>query len=275
MFLDAKHPKSGANTPPNPPRQPKPTLTTGNFFRTVVNLVNSLPSVVRAWPLQRPKTSAAMRERTFLGVTSVNETRYCKWAHTHWAMDQGVTLQEINQILSFQTEPLESKTPADAAAILFGQHYAQHHNRIDPESLENLSKYYSDSQVDEVLAFVHFITFTNLLGNTADAFFSLFRKNGYTPNYFAGVLGAITAPAALLILLVGKFDQKVSIDKLSPWCQHFQAFSPNLHTGETIIMNTTLSMSSPSEGSTQPADDSNPKIDESTPPNHSKKRDSY
>jgi alkylhydroperoxidase family enzyme len=228
---DDPHPKSGASAPAKPPRQPKPTLTPRNFLGTVANFVTSLPAVVRAWQLRSPKTSAALREKVWLGVTSVNEARYCKWAHTHWAMDQGVALEEVNQILGFQIEPLEAKNPAEAAAILFGQHYARHLDQLDPESIENLHKYYSDAQVDEILAFVHFITFTNLLGNTADAFFSLFRRDGYTPTFFEGVVGAATAPAALLILLVGKFDRKMGIDKLSPWRRHRQAVSPNLHSG--------------------------------------------
>ncbi len=213
---DVPHPKSGASAPPKI-RKTKRTLTPRNFFRAVANFVTSLPVVVRAWPLRSPKTSAALREKVWLGVTSVNEARYCKWAHTHWAMDQGVPLEEVNQILGFQVKPLEGKNPAEAAAILFGQHYAQHLDQIDLESIENLRKYYSDAQVDEVLAFVRFITFTNLLGNTADAFFSLFRRNGYTPSFFVGVVGAAAAPVALLILLVAKFDRKMGVDKLSPW----------------------------------------------------------
>jgi len=168
-----------------------------------------------------------LREKVWLGVTSVNEARYCKWAHTHWAMDQGVTLEEVNQILGFQIEPLEAKNPAEAAAILFAQRYPKQLDKFDPELIENLRKHYSDAQVNELLAFVRFITFTNLLGNTADAFFSLFRRSGYTPTFFEGVVGAATAPAALLILLVAKFDRQMGIDKLSPWRRHRQDASPD------------------------------------------------
>jgi AhpD family alkylhydroperoxidase len=224
---DDPHPKSGASAPSEQPSQPKRTLTAANFFKTTGNFVTSLPAVIRGWPLRSPKTSAALREKVWLGVTSVNDCRYCKWAHTHWAMDQGVTLEEVNQILDFQIEPLAAKNPAEAAAILFAQHYAEHLDKFDPESIENLRKYYSDPQVNEILAFVRFITFTNLLGNTADAFFSLFRKYGYTPGFFAGVVGAATAPAALLILLVAMFDRQIGMDKLSPWRRHRQDASPN------------------------------------------------
>ena len=225
MPADDPHPNSGASAPRKPVRQTKRTLTAANFFKTTANFVTSLPVLLRA--LRRPRTSAALREKTFLGVTSVNEARYCKWAHTHWAMDQSVTLEEVNQILGFQIEPLAAKNSAEAAAVLFGQRYAEHLDQIDPESIETLRKYYSDAQVAEVLAYVRFITFTNLLGNTADAFFSLFRRYGYVPSFFAGVVGAAAAPAALLILLAAKFDRKMSIDKLSPWRRRRQDASPN------------------------------------------------
>ena len=78
--------------------QPKRTLTPDNFLETVTNLVTSLPVLLPAFV--SPSTSAALREKVFLGVTSINDCRYCKWLHTRWSMDQGVTLEEVKQILA-------------------------------------------------------------------------------------------------------------------------------------------------------------------------------
>ena len=105
-----------------------------------------------------------------LGVTSITDCRYCQWGHTHWAMAHGVPLEEVNQILGQQIESLEAKNPAEAAAILFAQHYAENLDRFDPESIENLRKHYSDAQVAEILAYVRAITLGSLTGNTVDAF---------------------------------------------------------------------------------------------------------
>ena len=52
-------------------RQPKRTLTPDNFLETVTNLVTSLPVLLPAFV--SPSTSAALREKVFLGVTSINE----------------------------------------------------------------------------------------------------------------------------------------------------------------------------------------------------------
>jgi AhpD family alkylhydroperoxidase len=151
----------------------KRTLTPGNTFQTVANVVASGPVLLAA--LVRPKTSAALREKVMLGVTSVTDCRYCQWGHTHWAMAQGVPLEEVNQILGHQIESLKAKNPAEAAAILFAQHYAENLDRFDPESIENLRKYYSDAQVAEILAYVRVITLGSLTGNTVDAFLGRFR----------------------------------------------------------------------------------------------------
>ena len=186
--------------------EPKRTLTPDNFFATVANLVTSVPALVPAF--LGPKTSAALREKIFLGVTSVNECRYCKWLHTHWSMYEGVPLEEVDQILRFQMSALEAKSPAEAAAILFGRHYAEHLDQVVPESMDRLREHYSEAQVDEVLACVRFITFANLFGNTADAFLG---------RAFEAVVGAAATPLALLMLLMAKFDRQIGIDDLSPW----------------------------------------------------------
>lgn len=152
----------------------KRTLTRGDFFRTVAGAAISTPVLIAA--LFRPKTSAALREKVMLGVASVTDCRYCQWGHTHWAMAHGVSLEEVNQILGQQIEALQAKDPAEAAAILFAQHYAEELDRFDPESIENLRKYYSDAQVAEILAYVRAITLGSLTGNTIDAFLDRFRK---------------------------------------------------------------------------------------------------
>jgi hypothetical protein len=86
-----------------------------------------------------------------------------------------VPLEEVNQILRQQIESLEAKNPAEAAAILFAQHYAENLDRFDPASLGNLRRYYSEAQVAEILAYVRAITFGSLTGNTVDAILGRFR----------------------------------------------------------------------------------------------------
>ncbi len=159
-------------------RKMKRTLTPGNFWRTVAGAVAAGPVLLTA--LIRPKTSAALREKVLLGVTSVNDCRYCQWGHTHWARAHGVPLAEVNQILAQQIESLEAKNPAEAAAILFAQHYAESLDRFDQESIDNLRRHFSDAQVAEIIAYVRAITLGNLTGNTLDVILDRFRGAGRT-----------------------------------------------------------------------------------------------
>jgi AhpD family alkylhydroperoxidase len=152
----------------------KRTLTRGNFLPTIGRVIASGPVLLAA--LVRPKTSAALREKVMLGVISITDCRYCQWGHTHWALANGVPLEEVNQILAQQVEPLRAKDPAEAAAILFAQHYAEQLEHFEPESIEGLRKYYSAAQVAEILAYVRMITLGSLTGNTVDAFLSRFSK---------------------------------------------------------------------------------------------------
>ncbi len=204
----------------------KRTLTPDNLFRTVANFVTSIPVLVRA--LRSPKTSAALREKVVLGVTSINDCRYCEWGHTHWAMAHGVPLEEVNQILGLQIESLEAKNPAEAAAILFAQHYAEQLDQFDPESIENLRKYYSDVQVTEILAYVRAITLTNLSGNTVDAFLDRFRSHGQPISFFQGVVGAALSPVLLTVILLAKIERKLGIAEMrSRWHRPRQDGPPN------------------------------------------------
>lgn len=148
--------------------------------QTSLGLLISTPVMLRA--LIRPKISAALREKLFLAVSAINECRLCKWGHTHWAIAKGVPLEEVNQILGLQTESLAANNPSEASAILFAQHYAEQLGKVDPESIENVSKYYSKVEVAEILAYVRFIMLTNLTGNTLDSLWtgvrSLSKRSG-------------------------------------------------------------------------------------------------
>ena len=95
-------------------------------------------------------------------------------------------MEEVNQILGHQIGSLEAKNPAEAAAILFAQHYAENLDQFDKESIENLHRYYSDAQVAEILAYIRAITLGSLTGNTVDALLGRFRHFcGFYPPFLA------------------------------------------------------------------------------------------
>ncbi len=154
-------------------RKAKRTLDFDSLFTLLAAVLASSPVLLTA--LFRPRTSAALREKVMLGATSVTDCRYCAWGHGHWAMANGVSLDEVNQILGQQTASLQAKAPAEAAAILFAQHYAEHLEQFDPAAIDNLRLHYSDAQAAEILAYVRTITLGGLAGNTLDALLDRLR----------------------------------------------------------------------------------------------------
>ena len=152
-------------------RVPSPGVKRGldraNAWHVFVLAVSSLPILIRG--LIRPTIPRALREKLILEVTSVNECTYCQWGHTYLAVAQGVPLAEINQIFSSQNEALTARDAAEAAAILFAQHYAERLEEYDPEAMEDLRRYYTPRQTTEILAYLRAITLGNLTGNTLDA----------------------------------------------------------------------------------------------------------
>jgi hypothetical protein len=131
-------------------------------------------------------------------------------------MANGVPLEEVNQILGLQIDALEARNPAEAAAILFAQHYAESVDRLDPDSLENLRRFYSETQAAEILAYVRAITLGSLTGNTVDAFLDRVRGRGHGDRrgfivVFEGIVTLVAAPFVLAIALLAKFDRRGSV----------------------------------------------------------------
>jgi len=203
--------EAGASAPSQKPAKAKRTFTPANFLKTVGNVVISFPAIIGS--VFRPKTSKAVREKVMLGVTAINDCRYCAWGHSHWAAAQGIPLEEVNQILSSQVGSLKASDPAEAAAILFGQHYAEQLDEMDPESVKNLRNHFSQAQVQEILGHVYLMTFTNLSGNTVDVLLERIRGTGRPITVFEGVVGAALAPILFVLVLFVKLQKLVGTDR--------------------------------------------------------------
>jgi alkylhydroperoxidase family enzyme len=187
------------------------TLTPDNIVRTVANLAIAFPIIVRS--VFRPKTSKSLREKLMLGVTAINDARFCKWGHTHWAFSQGVSLEEVNQILGNTDDALAGCEPAEVAAIRFGQRYAMDLHNVDLDLAKDLREFYDQAQIRELLGFVFFITFTNLSGNTVDLVLDRIRGRGRPLTVFEGVVGTLLAPILLILVLLVKTGKLFGVDK--------------------------------------------------------------
>lgn len=62
-----------------------------------------------------------LTERIMLAVTEVNGCEVCSYSHTKMALEQGMSNEEIQMLLTGNTESIPGE---EAIAIFFAQHYA-------------------------------------------------------------------------------------------------------------------------------------------------------
>jgi AhpD family alkylhydroperoxidase len=169
----------------------KRTFTMGLMLRSFGTFVLYMP--VRWLALVRPATSRALREKVCIGVTSVNDCRWCTWLHTGIALQHGVNLGELQSLLDSDT--FGAPNEREATAILFAQHFAQTLRHPTPEARLTLAKQFTSRERLEIMAWIHFIYFTNLAGNSADAWLARFRgwkvvEGHPLPEALAGLVAA-------------------------------------------------------------------------------------
>jgi AhpD family alkylhydroperoxidase len=165
---------------------------------TMPLLLSSFGALVLYMPLRwialvKPATSRALREKVILGVTSVNDCRWCSWLHTGIALKHGVNLEELQSLLGSGT--FGTVDDREATAVLFAQHFASTLRHPTPAARLALAKQFTLHQRLEIMAWIHFIYFTNLSGNSADAWLARLRgwkvAGGHPfPEALAGLVAA-------------------------------------------------------------------------------------
>lgn len=153
------------------PRFAKRTFTLPLLGASLAAALRTAPTLIKA--LSRPATSPALREKVMLAVTSVNDCRYCSWVHTGLALESGVDLAELQQMLdqtSFGT--LEGR---EAVAVLFSKHFADTRRQPSAEAEAALARHWNAEERAEIMAYIHAIYFANLSGNSMDAWLARLR----------------------------------------------------------------------------------------------------
>lgn len=176
------------------------------FFGDLFSLGLKAPVLLRA--VFAGTVSGALREKVMLSVTGVNDCRYCTFVHSNLARLLGVTDEQVKDILRHETVieiPKEER-----AAIEFAQHYAQTKKSPDADKVDALFKAYGEKKAREIILYLDSIYFSNLSGNTFDAFLS--RLHGEKAEesklcfelFLAVILAPILLPQTLIINLQKK-----------------------------------------------------------------------
>jgi AhpD family alkylhydroperoxidase len=170
---------------------------------TLPLLATSLGALVLYMPVRwitlvKPATSRALREKVMLGVTSVNDCRWCSWLHSGIALKHGVDLDELRSLLDRGTFGEVDKH--EATAVLFAQHFAETLRKPTPAARLALARQFTPWQRMEIMAWIHFIYFANLSGNSADAWLARLRGWEVADGHplAEALAGLVAAPVLLL-----------------------------------------------------------------------------
>ena len=114
-----------------------------------------------------------LRRRLMLAVTSVNECRWCSWAHARGALKQGIPEGQVEDLLCGSV----GDCPEDeGTALLYAIHWAETDGNPDPEARATVVERYGHERTEAIERTLRTIRAGNLLGNSFD--YVLFRLSG-------------------------------------------------------------------------------------------------
>ncbi len=119
---------------------------------------------------RRGLVAKAFRERLMLAVTSVNECRYCSWAHARVALRSGVSKKEVDELLCGTVDRCPEE---EGPALVYALHWADKGGAPDPEARQRLVEVYGEERTAAIERTLRAIWTGNLVGNTID--YALFR----------------------------------------------------------------------------------------------------
>lgn len=139
-------------------------------------------------------------ERMQLAVTEVNGCAACSYAHTTFALREGMSNEEISSFLGGGDEYIK---PEEAKAIIFAQHFADSRGYPEKAAYEAIIKEYGEEKARIILSAVQMMITGNMFGIPLSAYQSR-RKGkpfkGSTRGYELGMMigGVLVLPIALL-----------------------------------------------------------------------------
>ncbi len=145
----------------------KRLFTPASFQATLDDFLANTGELRRA--MRGGRLGRAFGERVMLVVSQVNGCRSCSFAHTRFALREGVPAEDLRRLAAgdLQGQPEET-----LVALLFAQHYAETGGNIEPAAQQRLEAAYGEDGAREVRAFLRLAMMTSLFNNTLEAIWS-------------------------------------------------------------------------------------------------------
>ncbi len=154
---------------------------TNNYYKKIYTHKQFYRAIVLAFMgvkyirLNRKKEliSPQFQERIMLVVTEVNGCEACSYAHTKFALEEGMTSDEIEAILSGDTNVIPKN---ELVATFFAQHYTNNNGIVSEEAWNTLVREYGEESALIVLAFVRMMIVGNIYGMAISAIGDRFKR---------------------------------------------------------------------------------------------------
>ena len=137
------------------------------FYHILYDGLRTVKYMVKA--KKNKSLSPELIERIMLGVTEVNGCEVCSYAHTKMALEQGLSNEEIQNLL---TGTADGVPPDEMPAFLFAQHYADTRGNPTEESWNRIESLYGKNKANGILGAIRSIMIGNVHGIALSAFFS-------------------------------------------------------------------------------------------------------
>jgi AhpD family alkylhydroperoxidase len=136
-----------------------------------------------------------------LAVTEVNGCALCAYGHTRFALDAGLTGDEVRELLGGMAD---SVPDAELPAVAFAQHYADQRGRPDHDVWRHLVDVYGESQALGVLGTTRMIMCGNAIGIPWSALLSRLRGAPYPDSSLPHEIGSIAGSALVAPVAVAQ-----------------------------------------------------------------------
>jgi len=147
-------------------------FTAKTFFKELGFLIWNSLRLIKVFTNKRIKRLIG---KILIVIDAVNECEYCTWMDAKLAIKNGVSEEEVKNMLKleFETNISDYELPA----LMFAQHYAENLGMVDANMQEELTEYYGERLAKDILLAIRAVTFGNLYFNTWGAFPSRLKGN--------------------------------------------------------------------------------------------------
>ena len=111
-------------------------------------------------------------ERIMLAVTQVNDCKACAYGHSKIALEEGMSEEEIREILSGDFSTVPNK---QLPAVMFSQHYADYRGLPSKDAYSQLVEHYGGELAEGILGAIRMIMLGNAYGVAWGSLISRFK----------------------------------------------------------------------------------------------------